>query len=195
MMRRDNSYSVLVVSDNEKLNSSMASFLVHEDFSLSVTDSVSSGRRMTGQRDFDIVIINAPLKDEIGIDFAVELTDMYACSVLLLVRNDIFDEINYKVQNYGVFTLSKPFTASALNQTLKMLCSMRERLIRMEQKQKSFEEKLEEIKTVNRAKLILVENLHLTEEQAHKYIEKNAMNDRKSKVSVALRIIEEYKRP
>jgi len=194
-MRRDNSYSVLVVSDNEKLNSSMASFLVHEDFSLSVTDSVSSGRRMTGQRDFDIVIINAPLKDEIGIDFAVELTDMYACSVLLLVRNDIFDEINYKVQNYGVFTLSKPFTASALNQTLKMLCSMRERLIRMEQKQKSFEEKLEEIKTVNRAKLILVENLHLTEEQAHKYIEKNAMNDRKSKVSVALRIIEEYKRP
>lgn len=195
MMRRDNSYSVLVVSDNEKLNSSMASFLAHEDFSLSVTDSVSSGRRMTGQRDFDIVIINAPLKDEIGIDFAVELTDMYACSVLLLVRNDIFDEINYKVQNYGVFTLSKPFTASALNQTLKMLCSMRERLIRMEQKQKSFEEKLEEIKTVNRAKLILVENLHLTEEQAHKYIEKNAMNDRKSKVSVALRIIEEYKRP
>lgn len=194
-MRRDNSYSVLVVSDNEKLNSSMASFLAHEDFSLSVTDSVSSGRRMTGQRDFDIVIINAPLKDEIGIDFAVELTDMYACSVLLLVRNDIFDEINYKVQNYGVFTLSKPFTASALNQTLKMLCSMRERLIRMEQKQKSFEEKLEEIKTVNRAKLILVENLHLTEEQAHKYIEKNAMNDRKSKVSVALRIIEEYKRP
>ncbi len=195
MMRRDNSYSVLVVSDNEKLNSSMASFLAHEDFSLSVTESVSSGRRMTGQRDFDIVIINAPLKDEIGIDFAVELTDMYACSVLLLVRNDIFDEINYKVQNYGVFTLSKPFTASALNQTLKMLCSMRERLIRMEQKQKSFEEKLEEIKTVNRAKLILVENLHLTEEQAHKYIEKNAMNDRKSKVSVALRIIEEYKRP
>jgi len=194
-MRRDNSYSVLVVSDNEKLNSSMASFLAHEDFSLSVTESVSSGRRMTGQRDFDIVIINAPLKDEIGIDFAVELTDMYACSVLLLVRNDIFDEINYKVQNYGVFTLSKPFTASALNQTLKMLCSMRERLIRMEQKQKSFEEKLEEIKTVNRAKLILVENLHLTEEQAHKYIEKNAMNDRKSKVSVALRIIEEYKRP
>ena len=60
----------------------------------------------------------------------------------------------------------------------------------MEQKQKTFEEKLEEIKIVNRAKIILVENLHLTEEEAHKFIEKSAMNERKSKVFIAKKIIE-----
>ena len=65
----------------------------------------------------------------------------------------------------------------------------------MEQKQKTFEEKLEEIKIVNRAKIILVENLSMSEEEAHKFIEKSAMNERKSKVFIAKKIISEYKKP
>ena len=94
-----------------------------------------------------------------------------------------------------MFTVAKPVNASIMSYSLKMLCSTRERLLRMEQKQKSFEEKIVEIKLVNRAKLILVQNLHLTEEQAHKFIEKTAMNERRSKVSVAKKIIDEYKNP
>lgn len=195
-MRRENSYSVLLVSSNEKMNASLTSFMAREEYSpVEVSTSVSSARRLIDQRDFDIVIINTPLKDEVGINFAIELTDNSSCGVLLMVNSELFDEVNYKVQDLGVFTVSKPVNATIMSQTLKMLCSMRERLLRMEQKQKSFEEKMEEIKLVNRAKLLLVENLHLTEEQAHKFIEKNAMNERKSKVFVAGKIIEEYKKP
>lgn len=196
MMRRENSYSVLLVSSNEKMNASLTSFMAREEYSpVEVSTSVSSARRLIDQRDFDIVIINTPLKDEVGINFAIELTDNSSCGVLLMVNSELFDEVNYKVQDLGVFTVSKPVNSTIMSQTLKMLCSMRERLLRMEQKQKSFEEKMEEIKLVNRAKLLLVENLHLTEEQAHKFIEKNAMNERKSKVFVAGKIIEEYKKP
>ena len=195
-MRRENSYSVLLVSSNEKMNASLTSFMAREEYSpVEVSTSVSSARRLIDQRDFDIVIINTPLKDEVGINFAIELTDNSSCGVLLMVNSELFDEVNYKVQDLGVFTVSKPVNSTIMSQTLKMLCSMRERLLRMEQKQKSFEEKMEEIKLVNRAKLLLVENLHLTEEQAHKFIEKNAMNERKSKVFVAGKIIEEYKKP
>lgn len=195
-MRRENSYSVLLVSSNEKMNASLTSFMAREEYSpVEVSTSVSSARRLIDQRDFDIVIINTPLKDEVGINFAIELTDNSSCGVLLMVNSELFDEVNYKVQDLGVFTVSKPVNATIMSQTLKMLCSMRERLLRMEQKQKSFEEKMEEIKLVNRAKLLLVENLHLTEEQAHKFIEKNAMNERKSKVFIAGKIIEEYKKP
>lgn len=195
-MRRENSYSVLLVSSNEKMNASLTSFMAREEYSpVEVSTSVSSARRLIDQRDFDIVIINTPLKDEVGINFAIELTDNSSCGVLLMVNSELFDEVNYKVQDLGVFTVSKPVNATIMSQTLKMLCSMRERLLRMEQKQKSFEEKMEEIKLVNRAKILLVENLHLTEEQAHKFIEKNAMNERRSKVFIAGKIIEEYKKP
>lgn len=195
-MRKESSYSVLLISASEKMNASLTSFMAREDYDPVVTtESVSQARRLMSQREFDIVIINTPLKDEIGINFAVELTENSSCGIMLMVKSEMFDEINYKVQDCGVFTVPKPVNASIMSYSLKMLSSTRERLLRMEQKQKTFEEKIQEIKLVNRAKILLVENLHLTEEEAHKFIEKGAMNERKSKVIIAQKIIQEYKNP
>lgn len=195
-MHKESSYSVLLISASEKMNASLIPFMARENYAPVVTtDSVSQARRIMSQREFDIVIINTPLKDELGINFAVELTEGSSCGVMLMVKSEMFDEINYKVQDCGVFTIPKPVNTSMMSYALKMLGSTRERLLRMEQKQKTFEEKLKEIKIVNRAKILLVENLHLTEEEAHRFIEKSAMNERKNKVSVASKIIEEYKNP
>ena len=49
------------------------------------------------------------------------------------------------------------------------------------------------MKIVNRAKCLLIGQLYYTEEEAHRYIEKIAMDERRSKVSVALEIIEKYR--
>ena len=73
-----------------------------------------------------------------------------------------------------------------------MLCSTRERLVRMEKREKSFEEKIREIKDINRAKLLLMENESMSEEEAHKFIEKTAMNKRASRDAVAKAVIERY---
>ena len=192
-MQGENTYSVLLVSSNEKFNASLTSFMPRDEYWPVITsESVSAARRTFNERDFDIVIINTPLKDELGINFAVELAGGSTCGVMLIVKADFFDEISDKVQDCGVFTVSKPITTQMMRQTLKMLCSTRKRLLRMEEKQKTFEEKIEEIKTVNRAKLLLMENLDMTEEQAHKFIEKNAMNERKSRLDIAVSIIEKF---
>lgn len=195
-MQKESSYSVLLISASEKMNASLTSFMAREDYGpIVTTESVSQARRIMSQREFDIVIINTPLKDELGINFAVEITEGSSCGVMLMVKSEMFDEINYKVQDCGVFTIPKPVNTSMMSYALKMLSSTRERLLRMEQKQKSFEEKLREIKIVNRAKILLVENLHLTEEEAHKFIERRAMDERRNKVLIASKIIEEYKNP
>ncbi len=62
----------------------------------------------------------------------------------------------------------------------------------MREKPKDMKTKLEEIKIVNTAKMLLIEHKHISEDEAHKYIEHRAMNFRKSKVKVASEIIEEY---
>ncbi len=194
-MKRDNAYTVLLVSANEKMTTSLRLYLSREDYGpVTVSESVSAARRLVSQREFDVIIVNTPLKDELGISFAIEVADSTSSSVMLLVSAEAFDEVSEKVADCGVFVLAKPFNATVLGYSMKMMCSTRERLLRMEQKQKSFEEKLEEIKLVNRAKIILVENLSLTEEEAHKFIEKSAMNERKSKVYIAKKIINEYRR-
>ena len=53
-------------------------------------------------------------------------------------------------------------------------------------------ESFEEIKIVDRAKLVLIENENLSENEAHKYIEKEAMNRRLSRYQIAKEILVKY---
>ncbi len=51
---------------------------------------------------------------------------------------------------------------------------------------------MEETKLVNRAKCVLIQNLKLTESQAHRYIEKQAMDTRQTKKEIAQKILTTY---
>ena len=53
-------------------------------------------------------------------------------------------------------------------------------------------EKMEEIRLINRAKMLLMQNLSMTEENAHKYIEKEAMNRCVKKILIAEEVIKSY---
>ena len=51
---------------------------------------------------------------------------------------------------------------------------------------------MEDIRVVNRAKWLLIEHLSMTEQDAHYYIEKQAMDTRLSRREVAEHIIRTY---
>ncbi len=61
-----------------------------------------------------------------------------------------------------------------------------------EKKALSNEEKMEEIRIVNRAKWLLISELKMDEQGAHRYIEKQAMDRCISKRIVAEEIIKTY---
>lgn len=67
-----------------------------------------------------------------------------------------------------------------------------ERIARLEEENSRLREKLSAEKAVGRAKCLLVERQGLTEAQAHRYIEKMAMDQQEKRQSVAERIIQEY---
>ena len=68
----------------------------------------------------------------------------------------------------------------------------RERLRKSEKKALSIEEKMEEIRIVNRVKWLLISELKMDEQGAHRYIEKQAMDRCISKRIVAEEIIKTY---
>ena len=92
----------------------------------------------------------------------------------------------------GVVTLSKPTNRPTLSQTLRVLCAIRERLRGLRQRQATVEEKMEELRLVNRAKWLLIAHQHLTEPEAHRSIVQQAMEGRTTKRAVAERIIGQY---
>ena len=96
------------------------------------------------------------------------------------------------MEEYGVLTLPRPCTAQQAFQTMKLLVATQQRLKALEQKTASLEEKMKEIRLVNRAKGLLMENLKFTEQEAHRYIEKAAMDNCKKKAEIAQNIINTY---
>ena len=63
---------------------------------------------------------------------------------------------------------------------------------KIEKKTLSLEEKMQEIRIVNRAKWVLITELKMTETDAHRYIEKQAMDRCVSKKEIAEEIIKTY---
>ena len=193
MDRIEQTYSVLTVSAADKFSASLHTLLPEGQYDpvRAVRDAASARRLLLEQR-FDIVIVNAPLPDEFGTQLALELSETSGAGVLLLVKAEQYAELSARLTPNGILTLQKPTTPQLLTQTLQLLCGTRERLRRMEQKTVSMEDRMEEIRLVNRAKWVLIDQLRMTEQEAHRYIEKQAMNTSKPRRTIAENIIRTY---
>ena len=101
-------------------------------------------------------------------------------------------------QNTTGSELTRSFHASKANlkthfvNSPNWMSSARKRLRKSEKKALSIEEKMEEIRIVNRAKWLLISELKMDEQGAHRYIEKQAMDRCISKRIVAEEIIKTY---
>ena len=102
------------------------------------------------------------------------------------------EEITEKVVPFGVFTLPRPVHQQSLIRGLSWMKSARELLRTQEKKTLSVEEKMEEIRLVNRAKWLLISQAGLSEAEAHRVIEKRAMDHSISRRKVAEDIITTY---
>ena len=187
---QERTYSVLIVSASEKLDTQLRALLPgSEYYPVQSAGSVGEARRMLLGGNYDLVLIHTPLKDDFGTQLAIDVCLDSAAGALLFVKAELYDGVNARVMEYGVMTLSMPSSSAVVRQSLRMLCAQRERLRRMEQKQQSVEDKIEEIRLVNRAKWLLIECLHMTEADAQRYIEKQSMDQRITKRRAAENII------
>lgn len=189
----EQTYSVLVVSSFQKFNDALVPMLPNSEYyPVCFVSNIAAARREMLARQYDFVIINAPLPDDFGMRFAMDVCEKTDCVVLLMLRADSYEEVNAKVQSHGIFTIQIPTPAQTLKQGLKWMAAARERLRKLEKKTLTVEEKMEEIRIVNRAKWILIEQLKMTEAEAHHHIEKQAMDRCLSKKEIASAIIKTY---
>lgn len=184
------SYSVLSVAAAEKFHTSLRELLPSGRYSPvhSASDAAEARRRLLESR-YDIIVISAPLRDEFGTHLAQHFAENSGAGILLLVKPEYYSDVSAQVTPLGVLALSKPTSPQLMLQCMELLCGTRERLRRMEQKSASIEDKMAEIRLVNRAKWALIENRGMNEQDAHRYIEKQAMDRCVSKRVVAEEIL------
>ena len=194
MSLREHVYSVLIVSASESFKENVMQFLPEATYSpVSFAHSINEAQREICERFYDLLIINTPLPDDFGAKFAIDVSDKSPSVVLLFVRSDNYHDVYDKVCDFGVFTVRKPLPSQNVMQALDFIKATRERLRKMEKKTVSIEEKMMEIKIVNRAKWTLINSLNMSEDDAHKFIEKQAMDRCVSKREIAEEILRTYK--
>ena len=133
-------YNVLLVSSAGKLNTAILPFFDAERFEpVTVVDTVARAQRMLAEREYDLVIINAPLPDDFGRRLAVDVCTDSGRVALLIVRSDIYDETWSAMTPHGVLVAKRPMERSVMEELLDVMCTVRERLRGVQKKTMSME--------------------------------------------------------
>ena len=185
--------SALIVSSSEKGTLYIADILKAAAFAdIAVIKSCGEARRTLSGRDYDLVVINAPLRDESGESLSRHIAAKGASQVILFVNSAVYEAVSAVCEEDGVLTISKPVNRAILWSALKMASAAHSRLVRLQAENSRLRQKIEDIRVVDRAKYLLIANMNMSEEDAHRRIEKQAMDSRLPRRAVAEKIISAY---
>ena len=185
--------SALIVSQSEKAPAFYTDILLQDRCGEICTQtSADAARRMLALRDFDLCVINSPLSDEFGDRLAQNVVENGMSQVILVVRSEVLDETAQRMEPYGVLTLPRPLTRAFFWNALKLAGAAAARLRTLRNENTRLNQRIEDIRLADRAKCVLMECQGMSEADAHRYIEKQAMNRRLSKRQVAEEILRSY---
>ena len=185
---------LLIVTGSQKSADSLCSLLVPRFFQdAEIVQSAAKARREVSQQDYRFVLINAPLPDEAGETLALDIGKGGMVDVILLAAAD-WSSGKIDSGETSIFVLEKPVNRIIMEKTVQILQAAQIRSYKLMEENRKLTAKLEESRLVGRAKCALIAYRQMTEEQAHHYIERTAMDNRLPKKEVArdiLRIYEE----
>lgn len=184
---------ILLVSSSLNVTALLADLLKAQGAArISSASHGGEARRLLSQLEYSLVIVNTPLEDEFGYELALFAVKNSLSSVMLLVKGETANEASGKVENSGVMVVPKPISRQMFYQALKLLQASASRIQNLKTENRKLQNKIEEIRMIDRAKCAMIQYLNMTEPQAHRYIEKQAMDLRVTKKEVARGILETY---
>jgi response regulator NasT len=185
--------SALIVSNSEKDTAFFTGLLnaasIHQ---ITCLQSCDSARRLILEQDFDLIIVDSPLRDESGESFSRHIASKGVSQILLLVKNEFFDSVSVACEGDGILTISKPMDKALFWSALSLARSVQNRVKRIQAENTQLKQKIDDIRIINRAKCLLISYMKMSEQEAHRYIEKQAMDMRSSRRIVAEGILKIY---
>ncbi len=184
--------NVIVISSSSSAAETISAFL-KEIFHCQVTiaESARNAREIiSGCRSFELVLINSPLADEAGIELAEYASEITAASCVVLVKSENYEKISPRADRGDIILIAKPFSKQVLHQVIKAVNTAMRRSYALYEENVRLERRIDEIRLIDKAKFSLMQYRHMTEEEAHSYLEQYAMKNRKKKTVAASEIID-----
>ncbi len=184
-------YGLLIIAGSPAAGGEMADILKGLPFKVTVSCDLEDARQILVEKDFDAVIFNNNSIAESG-KLAGEIISGTMSSVIFVVPEKLYDKICAKGLEHGFITLCRPLSKNMFLQAVNLAAVTAGKLGLLREKNKRLQDKLAEVRLVDRAKCVLMQYLKMTEGEAHRYIEKQAMDRRSEKGAIAENILKTY---
>jgi response regulator NasT len=140
--------------------------------------------RAANIRQARLILLSTPLSDEYGLDLAAELSHRTSAPILLLTKGETAAEVRKKLGFTGAYVLARPVSRQALQTAVYVAVQAADCINQMK-------DELEEQGLVFKAKVLLMTHRHMSEEDAHRYLQKLAMDNRKRLTETARTVSEQ----
>ena len=162
------------------------------DYTVTFSPSAADALGKIRSKVYDLVIIDGSPACGRSKEAALTAASRTESVVILLDGADMFEKSVMQLSERGIVAVSEPLSKIAVLSAVRTVYAFNMRLARLRDENRNLNKKLEDLKIVDRAKIALVVRLGYTESEAHKYIERQAMNLRTSRRDVAVGILKTY---
>ncbi len=187
------SIRVVIGSTSEKMSKQLGQFLTENG--LTIVGETNSGHDLLRRVHTvypDIAIIDYRLRGMDGHQLSEILIGEKVCPVVALISSaEVSHFINLSLEPTFV-PLVKPCSRDTLINTINLLVKTSKSIGALEKELSSIKNEKDTKSLINKAKRLLIENMNLTEEEAHRRIQKQSMDKGIAKAKIAEAIILMY---
>lgn len=178
--------SIIIGLMNTEVSEKLKNKLVTEGYEvLLVTNSGNEVIREVRKLLPTIVILGYKLKDMTIMDLYNRIGNL---TRFLAIVNEPYK--SYVQEDTDIFCITSPINNIVLFNSIDMIIQSERRVSRLKEQVSTLEQKIEERKIVEKAKGLLMRKEDLSEEEAFRFLQKKAMNTKKTLIAIANEVLQ-----
>jgi two-component system, response regulator PdtaR len=142
----------------------------------------------------DLVVMDVKMPKLDGISAAERIANQRIAPVVILTAFSQRDLVERARDAGAMAYLTKPFTIEDLMPAIELAVSRFQEIKQLDAEVSDLQEQLKARKLIEKAKGILMKNLKITEPEAFKWMQKTAMDKRRSMTDVAQLVMDEFEK-
>ena len=149
---------------------------------------------MTEKEKPDLVVMDVKMPKLDGISAAERIANQRIAPVVILTAFSQRDLVERARDAGAMAYLTKPFTIEDLMPAIELAVSRFQEIKQLDAEVTDLQEQLKARKLIEKAKGILMKNLKISEPEAFKWMQKTAMDKRRSMTDVAQLVMDEFEK-
>lgn len=182
---------ILLVTNTDASEGFIKELLMNTTYSrILMAYNFSDATNLLDVNRFDLVIINAPMRHELGDRLAKYAAQRTTSSILFIARESTYDQTLEIMHSFGVLAVKKPVPVKPFSQLLKLIENSSKRVAKLYSEGTEVLNIIDQLRTVDVAKWFLIQKYSISESQAHRIVEKYAMDHQLPKNTAAEKIVQ-----